>query len=141
MAKFVIKDPVVFVDGQDLSDRVASVTVNMDADDVDVSTSGTGVHQHLGGLRNDRFEVTFLSDYAAGKVDAVLYELLATADSQPEFPVYVQPFTGAVSTTNPRYSSTKAILLSYQPIAGNIGDRSETQVVFPSNEMIVRKYT
>src|SRR4051812_17183358 len=113
MAKYVIKDAVVYVDNVDLSDRVASVTVNMDADDVDVSTMGTGVHQHLGGLRNDRFEVTFLSDYAATKVDATLYQLLATASAQPEFTVYVQPVSGAVSTTNPRYQSTKCILLSY----------------------------
>lgn len=141
MAKYVIKDAVVSVDGADLSDRVASVTVNMDADDVDVSTMGTGVHQHLGGLRNDRFEVTFLSDYASAKVDAVLYQLLATASSQPEFTVYVQPVSGGVSSTNPQYKSTKCILLSYQPIAGNVGDRSETQVVFPSNEAIVRHYT
>jgi hypothetical protein len=141
MAKYIIKDAVLFVDGHDLSDRVASVSVIMEGDDVDVSTMGTGVHEHLTGLRNDRIEVTFLSDFAANKVDAVLYELLATADSQPEFPVYVKPFDAAVSSTNPKYATPRAILNSYQPIAGNVGDRSEVTVTFFSNEAITRTYT
>jgi hypothetical protein len=141
MAKFIIKDAVVSVDGADLSDRVAQVAVVMQGDDIDVSTMGTGVHQHLTGLRDDHFEVTFLSDFASGKVDAVLYELLASADSQPEFTVSVKAFNTSVSSTNPLYKSTKCILNNYSPIAGNVGDRSETQVTFPSNEAITRSYT
>lgn len=138
MPKYIIKDAVLVVNSVDLSSRVASVSVIMEGDDVDVSTMGTGVHEHLTGLRNDRFEVTFLSDFDADMVDDTLFPLLADADSQPEFAVYAQPFSGAISTTNPRYSTDRAILNTYQPIAGAVGARSEVTVTFFSNEAIDR---
>lgn len=138
MGKFVVKDAVVSIGGVTLSDRVAQVEVQMNADDVDVSTMGTGVHEHLAGLRNDQFILTFLSDFDANEVDATLFPLLADADSTPEFAVYVQPFSGSPSATNPKYSSTACILLNYSPISGAVGARSETQVTIPSNELIQR---
>lgn len=141
MGKFVVKDAVVKINNVDLSDRVASVTVMMEGDDVDVSTMGTGVHQHLIGLRNDRFEITFLSDFAASSVDATLFPLLSTASVTTEFPVEVSAFTGTTTTTNPKYSSQKCILNQYSPIAGTIGARSETAVTFLSNEAIARGTT
>lgn len=143
MAKYIIKDAVVEVNSVDLSDRVAEVTVNMNADDVDVSTMGTGVHQHLGGLRNDSFVVKFLQDFkvADTPVDATLYPLLATADDQPEFPVEVSPFAGSATVNNPHYSCEQGVLLDYQPIQGAIGARSEVDVTFFANDSIVRNPT
>jgi hypothetical protein len=141
MSKYIIKDAVISINSVDLSDRVAEVTINMNADDVDVSTMGTGVHEHLGGLRNDSFVVKFLQDFAAAKVDATLFPLLATADSQPTFPVAVQPFVGSPSATNPEYSCAEGILLDYQPMQGAVGARSEVDVTFFANDSIVRDPT
>src|SRR5436309_3235442 len=138
MPKFIVKDCVIKVNSVDLSDHVASVTVTMAGDDVDVSTMGTGVHQHLIGLRNDAFEITFLSDFDAAKVDETLFPLLSTASGTTEFPVSVTPFTGSVSSTNPKYSSSKCILNQYAPISGTVGARSETAVSLLSNEAISR---
>lgn len=141
MAKYVLKDAWLEVDGHDLSSRVRSVEVQMNADDVESSTMGTGVHQHLAGLRADQFNVTFASDLDAGGVDEVLYPLLATADTQPEFTVKASAKGATISSSNPQYSSAACILLTYQPISGEIGALSETQVQFLSNEAIVRSYT
>lgn len=139
--KFVLKNAYAEIDGHDLSDRVRQVAVEMNADDVDSSTMGDGVHQHLAGLRNDNFQFTFASDFDTGKVDDVLYPLLATADTQPEFTVKVAANSGTASATNPVYSTGAAVLLTYQPISGEIGALSEAQVTIPSNERIVRSYT
>lgn len=141
MSKFIIKDAVVTINSIDLSNRVAQVEVTMAADDVDVSTMGTGVHQHLAGLRNDQFVLTFLSDFDASEVDATLFPLLSTATSQPSFPVKVRPQSGAVATANPSYESTSCILLNYSPISGAVGARAETQVTMPSNAAITRQLT
>jgi hypothetical protein len=141
MPKFVILDSTVTINGVDLTDRVAQVEVQMNADDVDVSTMGAGVHQHLAGLRSDQFIVTFLSDFDAAKVDATLAPLQSTASATPEFPVKIRPRAIAVSTINPSFESTKCILLTYSPLAGAIGARSETQVTFASNALITRQTT
>lgn len=141
MAKYVLKDAWLEVDGNDLSSRVRQIEVTMNADDIDSSTMGEGVHQHLAGLRSDNYVVTFASDFAVGMVDDVLFPLLATADTQPEFTVKASAFGSVASTTNPHYTTGKAILLNYSPIAGEIGALSEVQVTIPSNEAIVRSYT
>jgi len=141
MSKFVVKDAVVTIGSTVLSNRVASVEVTMAADDVDVSTMGTGVHEHLGGLRSDQYVLTFLSDFDAAQVDAVLFPLLATATDTPTFSVKVRPFSTAVSSTNPSYESTACILLNYSPISGAVGARSETAVTIPSNAAITRQST
>lgn len=138
MGKFVIKDAVVTIATVALSDRVAQVEVQMNADDVDVSTMGTGVHEHLAGLRNDQFVLTFLSDFDADEVDDTLFPLLADASSTPEFAVSVKPFSTSTSATNPLYSSAACILLNYSPISGAVGARSESQITIPSNEAITR---
>lgn len=141
MAKYIIKDAVVTINSVDLSNRVAEVTINMNADDVDVSTMGTGVHEHLAGLRNDSFVVKFLQDFAASSVDATLHGLVATATTQPTFPIEVSPFTGSASATNPHYSCAEGILLDYQPMQGAVGARSEVDVTFFANDSIVRNPT
>lgn len=139
MAKYVLKDATMSVDGDDLSSRVRQLEVSMTADDIDSTTMGEGVHQHLGGLRQDQFVATFANDPTI--LDPTLYPLLATADATPEFPIIAKAFSAAASVTNPSYSTQKAILLNYAPISGEIGALSEIQVTFPSNEAIVRAYT
>ena len=133
---FVLKDAYVQIDGVDLTTDGASVEVSMAADDVDVSTFGAGVHQHLGGLRADQFAITFLSNFDTQRVHDVLWALLADADQTPEFRVVVAPFGAVASVTNPHFYSNRCILLNYSPLAGEIGARSETQVTIPSNEAI-----
>lgn len=134
----MILDASVEINSVDLSNRVTHVEVQQNADDVDVSTMGASVHQHLGGLRADAFIITFLSDFDAAEVDATLSPLVTTAAVTTEFPVKVRHKSAAISSTNPSFESTAAILLNYSPIAGDIGSRSETQVTFPSNVAIVR---
>lgn len=141
MAKYVLKDAWLEVDGHDLSTRVRQVEVTMTADDIDSSTMGAGVRQHLAGLRSDNYVVTFASDFATGMVDDVLYPLLATADVQPEFTVKAAAHGSTASSTNPHFTTGAAVLLNYSPIAGEIGALSEVQVTIPSNELITRVYT
>ena len=138
---FVIKDAYVQIDGTDLTTDGASVSVEMTAEDVVVSTFGAGVVQHLGGLRSDQFLITFLSNFDADRVDDTLFPLLATVDSTPEFTVRVAAFGSTPSDANPTYTSDRCILLNYSPISGDIGARSETQVTIPSNSLIVRDTT
>lgn len=139
--KYVLKDAYLLVDGKDLSNRVRSITVTMSAADVESSTMGEGVVQHLAGLRSDQYEVTFASDDAAGSVNETLYPLLATADLQPTFAVKAAAHGLTPAADNPLYQTGEAILLSFTPFGGAIGALSENQVTIPSNEAIVRSFT
>lgn len=126
MAKFVIKNPVVTVNGVDLSDHCSHCTIETTFDDVEVTGFGATYRSILQGLGDATITVTMQQDFAAGSVDATLWPL---SQSGSTFPVTVKPFNSAVGATNPRFDMT-AVLLSYNPLDGDAGDASTTDVEF-----------
>jgi hypothetical protein len=135
MAKLVLRDCFIEVDGTDFSSHVSSVTINLSKDEIDTTNFGGDGRERAHGLKDDSFEITFQQDYDAGSVDDTLYPLW---DDETEFLVKVRPRAGATSATNPQYSAT-CILLEYTPLAGDVGDLSTTDVSFPAQRLgIVR---
>jgi hypothetical protein len=137
MAKVVLKDCYVVVNGTNFSDHTSSVTVNLSKDEVETTNfSGSG-RERVAGLKDDSFEITFQQDYAAASTDAVLFPLY---NNETEFVVEVRPTSAAVSVNNPKYTGT-CILLEYQPLAGDVGDLSETEVTFPAQRAGIARAT
>jgi len=137
MAKVVLKDCYVVVNGTNFSDHTSSVTVNLSKDEVETTNfSGSG-RERVAGLKDDSFEITFQQDYAAASTDAVLFPLY---NNETEFIVEVRPTSAAVSTSNPKYTGT-CILLEYTPLAGDVGDLSETDVTFPAQRSGIARST
>lgn len=122
--KFVLRDCYVVVNGKNLSDHCSSVEVQMSKDEVETTNfSGSGrERQH--GLQDNSFTLTLQQNFNAGEVDSVLYPLW---DTEVEFTVEVRPTSASVSASNPKYTA-QCILLEYQPISGDVGDLSETEV-------------
>lgn len=126
MAKLVLRDCYVVVNGTNFSDHTSSVEINMSKDEVETTNfSGSG-RERVHGLQDNSFKITFQQDFAASSVDAVLYPLW---NNETEFTIEVRPTSGAVSASNPKYTGT-CILLEYQPLSGDVGDLSETEVEF-----------
>jgi UTP:GlnB (protein PII) uridylyltransferase len=135
MAKLVLRNCYIEVNGVNFSSHVSSVTVNLSKDEIDTTNFGGDGRERTHGLKDDSFELNFQQNYASGSVDAVLYPLW---DQELEFVVKVRPTSAAVGPNNPEYSAT-CILLEYQPLAGDVGDLSETEVSFPAQRLgIVR---
>lgn len=130
MAKYVILDASVTYNSVDLSDHVESVEITMDSEDVDLTSMGDTSRTHAPGLRDDTVTVTYFQDFATGKVDATHAPLLGVAAGAT---LVVKPTSAAVSSTNPSYTMM-AILLSYQPMAGTVGDSSMTTVEYKCAE-------
>ncbi len=124
MAKFVIKTPIVTVNGVDLSDHCSQATIETSFEDVDVTAFGSVYKQILQGLGDAKITLSLFQDFAAGSVDATLWPL---SQSGATFPVTVKATNAAVSATNPRFDMT-GVLLSYNPIDGSIGDAAATDV-------------
>lgn len=127
MAKFVLKDAVITVDGTDLSDHFSAVTIEDTADEVDFTAFGPGGYREFGaGLKDATITGTAFQDFAAGEVDAVLAPLYASGGT---FGVTVKATSAGVSGSNPLYSMT-CRLFSFSPIAGGVGDASTTDITF-----------
>lgn len=128
MAKLILKNCAIEVSGVDFSDHVSSVEVNLSKDEIDTTNFGGDGRERAHGLKDDSFVLNFQQDFAAAEVDATLYPLW---DLESEFTVTVRPTSAAVGVSNPGYSAT-CILLEYQPLAGSVGELSETSVTFPA---------
>lgn len=136
MAKHVLTDASVTVAGNDLSDHVESVEVNIEKEDVDITAMGATAREHAGGLRNDSMTINFYQDFAANEVDATFWPLLSSTG----FSVVVKPTSAAVSSTNPSFSAT-CLMFTYQPLAGAVGEANQTSIELQCSGAIVRATT
>lgn len=137
MAKLVLRNCVITVNGVDFSDHCSSVEVNLKKKAIDTTNFSGGGAEAVAGLKSDAFVVTFQQDFAAAEVDATLYPLY---NNETEFTVTVKPTNAAVSATNPLYSAT-CILLEYMPLSGKVGELSDTKVTFPTQRSGISRAT
>lgn len=126
MAKFVLKTAVVTINAVDLSDHFSEITIETERDEVDVTAFGAANKELLAGLGDATITGTAFQDFAAGELDATLWPL-STSDTP--FTVAVKPTNAAISATNPEYQMS-ALLFTYSPIAGAVGQASTTEVTF-----------
>ncbi|USC17039.1 hypothetical protein [Rhodococcus sp. 11-3] len=137
MAKLVLKDCFIEVDGVDFSSHVNAASLSMKKAAVETTNFSGGGKEVVAGLKDDTIEITFQQDFAPASVDAVLYPLY---DLEQEFTVKVRPTAAAVSASNPEYSAT-CVLLEYTALSGKVGDLSEIKVTFPTQRSGIARAT
>lgn len=126
MAKFVLKHPIITVNGVDLTDHCNAVEVTQEFDEVDMTAFCSDFREYDIGAGDATITATFFQDYAAGEVDATLWPLFTAGST---FNVVVRGGSEAVSSTNPSYTMT-ARLFNYTPLGGGYGDASTTDSTF-----------
>lgn len=128
MAKFVMRDGFVEVNGVDLSDHCSSVTVESTADDVDLTAFTTAGYREFGvGFKSATISATFFQDFAPSSVHQTLQPLY---DAGGTFNVTVKASQAATSGSNPEISLPVARMFGYNPLAGGVGDASTFDVEF-----------
>ena len=129
MAKFILQDVTVSVNGTDLSDHAFTIDLPQSRDQVDVSGfNSTGAKSFLPGSTEETVTIGFRQDFAASKVHAVCEPLYRNSST---FALIIKPTSASVSSTNPAFSGTAA-MFEYNGLSGNLGEASDIQVVFKS---------
>ena len=126
MSKLVLTNAYVAINSVVVSDHVSAVTIESTRDEVDVTSMGDTSKEIVLGLNDVTITVTVFNDYAAGSIDSQMFTLHQTNTA---FPVEVRPVNAARSTSNAAYFLTGALLPTYSPIAGSVGDASSTDLV------------
>ena len=124
---FVLRNCIVGIDGVDMSDHVKEVAVELSADDVDVTAMGAGGHQHLAGIRDDKFTFTVYSDFASAKIHQTVNPKFVAAGT---FEIKVTPSGSTIGTANPLFIGYCPVL-SYTPVGGAVGDAAMTPLNLP----------
>lgn len=128
MAKFVLKDAHVSINSINLSAYVNACTLDISPDLPEANVMGTFYKIRLAGLSDWTLSVTFAQNFESGSVDDILFPLIGAV----AFPILVYAVdTGGVTPTNPSFSGN-AVMGTYQPIQGTIGDTAFVNATFPS---------
>ena len=133
MPRIVLTNAFISVGGVDLSDLVASVTLNSTFDVVETTAfSSTAAKTRLAGLADNSVTLEFHQDYATGEVEQTIYPLLGTAAA-----VIVKPNGASTSAFNPSYTCS-AIISEWTPINGSVGELATASVTWPVTGAITK---
>lgn len=135
MATVHFRNALFQVNGTDLSNDVAEVTLNYSADSLDETAMGDDTRIRKGGLLDWSIDCTFNQDFAAGQVDATLFSLVGTTAC-----VDVRPTNACATASNPSFNGV-AILESYNPLGGAVGTLLQAPVRFVSASSLTRSVT
>lgn len=129
MAKFVATDVKTTINGQDFSDHIAAVTLDITSDEIETTAFGTGWRTRVGGLKDGSITIDFHQDFAttgSGAVDQTIWNSFGSQAT-----VVITPTSGSVTASNPSY--TGVFLVSQtQPYASTVGDLATMSVTWPN---------
>lgn len=125
MAKFVLTNPKIEVGGVDLSDHIASVTLNESYADVATTAFGDSAVTRIAGLGDHSVSLDFHEDFAATEVHATIAPLVGATTT-----VSVKPVNETTAATNPSFSMT-ALVTEWPLLSGAVGDLASASVTWP----------
>jgi len=137
MAKFVVQNPAVVINGGTVSANVAQVTIALEADDVETTSFGYGgFRERIRGLKAGTFSADFHQDFGTGGIDSVFHSILGGTAAVEVIPVG----STAVSATNPKYSFN-ILVTEYSPLDSAVGDLATFSVSWPVTGAVTRGTT
>ena len=128
MAKYVLTEPVIVFSGSTITSSCASVTISLEADDVETTAFGAagGYRTRIGGLKSGTVDFEMHQDFGASGINQLFFPNLGGTVA-----VSVKPGgTATTSATNPEYSFD-VLVTEYSPVDGAVGDLATTSVSLP----------
>src|SRR3990167_3948006 len=136
MATFVFTDGYVAINSVDVSASATKVSLDVAAELQDDTTMGDTARSRKAGLLDWSLTVERRQDGVDDGLDEDMFALIGAA----AFPVAVRPDSGAIAVTNPEYTGS-AVLESYKPIDGAVGDLAKFTATFKSAGTLTRDVT
>lgn len=129
MAKFVLTTVKTLINNVDFSDHLASVTLDVSADEVETTAfGGSGFRTRVAGLKDGSLTLSFHNDFGTSGSEAVDSTIWSNFGSQAT--VVITPTNGSVSASNPSYSGV-FLVSQTNPISGSVGDLATRDITWP----------
>lgn len=125
MAKLVLTDPRIFLDGSNVSDHVASISFGTVYDLVEVTQMGDIAKKRVAGLEDNSLTLELHQDFGAAQIESIIYPNRGLVIG-----CTVRPTTAAISATNPEYSF-QVLVAEWSPLSGSAGDLATVNVTWP----------
>lgn len=132
MASFVFNSPYLALAGTDRSSYVASVTLTVDAAELDATNAtSAGWQVPIAGRKSGSLAITFNDDVAANAIDSVMWSALASTIT-----FELRADSGSVGASNPKY--TGSVLVNSWGLGGSVGDLAQVSVTLPLSGPVTR---
>lgn len=121
-----LTNPVVTIGTTDFSDQCTNASISIGFDSLETTAFGDSGRKYVKGLQACEVTLTLFLSYGATEVDAILYDELGEGNTT----VKIKAATGVESASNPEYTITNAMLATYTPINGGVGELGTVEVTF-----------
>ena len=136
MPKMVLTAEFLSINSVDLSEYTRKAEIAVEVEEKDVTNyKSLGWKEVVGGLKSGELSCEFLQDFAATKLDSIMWPLLGTV-----VPFSVRADQAAVGTSNPAYSGN-ILINGWNPITGSVGDENTVSLGFPTSGAVTRATT
>jgi hypothetical protein len=137
MARIVLTDASVVINGTNLSEFITSVALSTSEDVVDTTGMGSaGARTRVAGLADNSVTFEFNQDFASlapeATINAVGSSLVGTITT-----VVVKPTSAAVSASNPSYSFS-AVCAEWSPLSAAVGELATVSATWPISGNITK---
>jgi len=131
MARIVLTDAKVTINGVNLSSYCTSVALSLSTDVVETTGFGNTAKTRVAGLLDNSVTFEFSQDYGTSLVEATIYPLVGSTTT-----VVVSP-TSTTSATSPSYTFT-CVVSEWQPLNGGVGELATASVSWPITGTITK---
>ena len=135
MARLVLTNAYITINGVNLSDHIASVTLTTTDDVIETTAFGSTARTRIGGLADNSVALEFHQDYATSSVEATINgspSLVGTVTA-----VVVKPNGATTGADNPAYSFN-ALVSEWTPLNGAVGELATASVTWPIDGNITK---
>lgn len=123
MSAILFIDPWVQLSGQDISGRITQMQLPLTVDAPEVTAPSDRWRSYIEGLIDWTFVITAWSEYGAGKVNRVLWELV-TGIATNKILRTQEVSNATASDTSPVFKGSLATITNLQLINGTVGTPS-----------------
>jgi hypothetical protein len=120
-----LANPVVTVNGVDLTDQCTAATFTYRYDQLENTTFGKTNRSFQSGLVNCEITLSLYQSYAATETYATLFALVGNTTT-----VIVKPSNAVDSATNPGFTLTDCYLNEMPVVSATMGELSTVDVIF-----------
>ena len=133
MAKLVLTNSVVTLNGTDISNDVAAITLSTSAAEVPTTSFGSGgAVTRVAGLIDNSVTLSLHNEYSS--VEGLIYPLVGST----AVTMVIKPAgTAAAGTASPHYSFS-VLVTEWSPVNGAVGELNTADVTWPISGTITK---
>jgi len=132
MAKLVLTNSTVSLNGTDISNDVAAITLSTTASEIPTTSFGSGgAVTRVAGLIDNSVTLSLHNEYSS--VEGLIFPLIGST----AVTMVIKASTAAVSTANPSYTFS-VLCTEWTPVNGAVGELNTADVTWPISGTITK---